>query len=241
MDFEICIPAYNEESIIAEAARTVVDLLRTHGKRAIVTVVDSASTDKTAERARAVTGVSVLPVSIRGKGAAVVAAANSARAPFFGFIDADLSADPADIIELLAILERNDADVVIGSRLIDTSIIQRGIIRTVLSRGFNMVRRWLVGIDMHDTQCGLKLMNVRGREQLAMCKETGWFFDMEFLVRAERRGLRIQEVPVHWDEARFPARASKLSHVRDSIGAVAAMMRIRRHLRGDILALHDAT
>lgn len=232
MRIEICIPAYNEERIIAESARAVLRALRDAGKKdALVTVCDNASFDATARIAKGVIGVGVLSVPVRGKGAAVVGAARHSQADIFGFIDADISADPSEIATLVAFIENDDCDIVVGSRLLNTEIIRRGVFRSVLSRAFNILRKMILGIRVQDTQCGLKVMNVHGRDVLATCVETGWFFDIEFLARAERAGLRIREVPIRWDEERFPGRVSKLNHVRDSIGALRAMVRIRRALR----------
>jgi len=230
MSIELCIPAFNEERVISEAARAVLRVLRRLGKEVAVTVVDNASTDRTADIAKEIEGVRVLSISVRGKGAAVIMAARRSEADMFGFLDADLSVDPEEIPALLPLLERNECDIVIGSRLIDGGIVDRGKFRTFSSRVFNMIRKMLVGVAAKDTQCGLKLMNARGRKILAECAETGWFFDIEFLARAERAGLSIREVPVHWHEHRFPERMSKLNYARDSIEALRAMLRIRRRV-----------
>lgn len=230
MKIEICIPAFNEERIISESVNAVARIFREAGREALITVSDNASTDRTASIARSIKGVSVLSTSIQGKGAAVVAVARRSSADFFGFIDADLSVDPTEIISFLSLLERDSCDIVIGSRLIDKTIVDRGMLRTFLSKMFNALRKIIVGVKAEDTQCGLKLMNARGREVLAECLEKGWFFDMEFLVRAERAGMRIQEVPIHWREHRFIGRDSKLNLFRDCIGAFHAMFRIRRRV-----------
>lgn len=230
MSVEICIPAFNEEQVIAKAARAVSRVLRDAKRDGIVTVSENASTDDTARVARNIKGVSVMSIPVRGKGAAVIAAARRSRADVFGFIDADLSADPADIIPLLALVERGECDIAIGSRFIDTSIVDRGMLRTFPSKVFKVLRKLIVGIEVEDTQCGLKLMNARGRKILAGCAETGWLFDIEFLTRAERLGLRIREVPIHWQEHRFAGRESKLNHARDGVGALIAMLRIRRRI-----------
>ncbi len=226
MRIDICIPAHNEAQII-EGSVAAVQAALSRFSDAHIIVVDNASTDATAGRA-AVTGAQVLSISIKGKGAAVVAAAAQSSADMFGFIDADLSADPADIAGLVELILRGECDIAIGSRLMDTRIVARTFLRTLSSRIFNLLRYLLIGVKVHDTQCGLKLMNRKGTAVLAACSETGWFFDMEFLARAEKQGLRIKEVPVHWDEHRFPERQSKLRMLRDGFGAVAAMLRIRR-------------
>ncbi len=225
---EICIPAFNEEQVIAESVNAVLRVFREAKRDVLITVADNASTDRTASIAGGIPRVSVLPVPVRGKGAAVIAAVRRSEADLFGFMDADLSVNPKEIISFLTPLEGNECDIVIGSRLLDSTIVDRGMFRTFLSKTFNFLRRMIVGVNVEDTQCGLKVMNARGREILAECAETGWFFDMEFLARAERAGLHIREVPIHWDEQRFPGRDSKLNLLRDSIGAFRAMFRIRR-------------
>lgn len=226
MRVEICVPAYNEEAIIAESVKTLQGVLKQFSSN--IVVVDNASRDETAARATDA-GAAVLIVRTPGKGAAVITCAQGSDADVFGFIDADLSADPAHIPTFVRMISDGDYDVVIGSRLLDTSGVRRSMFRTVSSRAFNSFRKALLGIRVHDTQCGLKVMNARGRAVLALCEERGWFFDMEFLARAEKDGLKIREVPVHWDEHRFHGRKSKL-RVRDGFGALLAMVRIRTRI-----------
>lgn len=228
MRIDICIPAHNEARIIGESVTSVRAALQRFSDVRI-DVVDNASTDATAERAGEA-GARVLSIQVMGKGAAVVAAAKESDADMFGFIDADLSADPADIAPLVETVLRGECDIAIGSRLMDTKIVERALLRTLSSHLFNFARRVLIGIKAKDSQCGLKVMNRKGTALLAACRETGWFFDMEFLARAEKSGLIIKEVPVHWDEHRFPDRQSKLHLMRDGFAAFAAMVRIRTQL-----------
>lgn len=230
MKIEMCIPAWNEERIIAESAVAVRDSMKKISSDSRVVVCVNGSTDGTAESARKVNGVSVLTISTRGKGAAVIAAARASSAGIFGFIDADLSAPPSSIRELFLLVQNDACDIAIGSRLIDKSTVRRGILRTLTSEAFNALRRCLVGVRVRDSQCGLKVMNARGREILAGCEEKGWFFDIEFLARAERAGLRVREVPVPWDEYHYPGRKAKLRILRDGIESIRAMIRIRGRL-----------
>lgn len=231
MKLDICIPAHNEEDIIVESALSIARALRQIPDIDYrIVVVDNGSTDRTAEKARTIKDISVLSIQQKGKGAAVIAAARSSDADVFGFIDADLSADPMHIAELLSHIVRETCDIAIGSRLIDTDLVERESIRTFLSRTFNVVRRAILGISVRDTQCGLKLMNAAGRDTLAKCTETGWFFDVEFLALAHRSNLRVSEIAVRWDEHTFPHRKSRLRLVRDGFGAAGALIRIRRRM-----------
>lgn len=230
MHIEICIPAYNEEQIISEAVRAVSEILASIPNitwRVIVS--ENGSVDNTAECARAA-GAHVVVLSERGKGAAIIAAARVSKADVFGFIDADLSADPSYIAILLQELKKG-ADIAIGSRLLQKEHVNRGMFRTITSLLFNAFRKLLLDVRVADAQCGLKLMNARGRELILQCKEQGWFLDSELLARAERLGLVIQEVQIAWDEHHFKDRVSKLSVVCDGFTALSAMIRIRKNIK----------
>lgn len=227
MKVDICIPAYNEETIIEESSRAVLAALSGIPNITVrVLVADNGSVDATGERAARVPGVTVLKVPVEGKGAAVIEAARVSDADLFGFVDADLSADPKDLKVFVRALEEG-ADIVIGSRLTNTGLVHRGFLRTFSSRSFNLLQHLIVGVPVSDTQCGMKLMNAKGRDILRECVEIGWFFDIELLAHAKQGGLNIQELPVHWEEFRFPGRTSKLRILRDAVAGVQAMFRIR--------------
>ena len=231
MNITICIPAYNEAPILAQALRELqTSLPRRSDVVWEILVVDNASTDGTREVAlcAGVVGVRVLSVSERGKGAAIIAAAKATNADIFGFIDADLSVDPRCIIDLLNALD--ESDVVVGSRLLSGAQVDRYSTRTFSSKLFAWLRHGVLGIAVEDTQCGLKFTNRRGLKALTECTERGWFFDIEWLARAERQGVRITEVPVIWREFHFPGRKSKLHFIRDGFRALLALVRIRYRL-----------
>ncbi|MDB5189499.1 MAG: sugar translocase [Parcubacteria group bacterium] len=229
MKLEVVVPAYNEAEIIEESVRAIQEALSGFPLETRITVADNGSTDETSKRA-ARAGAHLLAVPTRGKGAALAYAASKSDAEFFAFIDADLSAPPNELVNLYHELETHQADIVIGSRLLATADVHRSFLRTCTSKLFNALRKVLLGISVVDTQCGLKLMNEKGRHVLASCEETGWFLDIELLAKAERAGLVIREVPVAWEEFRFAGRESKLRVLRDGIGAVFAMLRIRSRL-----------
>jgi hypothetical protein len=89
--------------------------------------------------------------------------------------------------------------VAIGSRLARTSRVVRGARREVLSRGYNLLLRTTLRARFSDAQCGFKAMRADcARRLLPLVQDSGWFFDTELLLLAERSGLRIHEVPVDW-------------------------------------------
>jgi hypothetical protein len=70
-------------------------------------------------------------------------------------------------------------------------------------------------------------MNTRGRAILTSCIDKGWFFDREFLAKAHKRGLVIKEIPIFWEEFRYPNRKSKLHVVRAGLQSIVSLLRIR--------------
>ena len=75
----------------------------------------------------------------------------------------------------------------------------RGIRREVISRGYNLLLRGTLATRFSDAQCGFKAIRKDVADRLLPhVQDTGWFFDTELLVLAERTGLRIHEVPVDW-------------------------------------------
>lgn len=132
---DICVPVYNESAIIAKSLAMLTDLLQETDTEYSVIVSDDGSTDDTLIIATSLKlpGVHILSNSHRGKGAVIISAAISSTANMFGFIDADLSADPRELKKLVSLVQSGQCDIAIGSRLIDTHIVDRDVLRTSTS------------------------------------------------------------------------------------------------------------
>ena len=114
-------------------------------------------------------------------------------------MDVDLSTDLNALLPLVAPLLSGHSDVAIGTRLARGARVIRGPKRELISRGYNLLLRTLMGARFSDAQCGFKaIRRDQARALLPLTRDTGWFFDTELLVLAERAGLRIHEVPVDW-------------------------------------------
>jgi putative flippase GtrA len=114
-------------------------------------------------------------------------------------MDVDLSTDLAALQPLLAPLISGHSDLAIGTRLARSSRVVRGAKREVISRCYNLILRSTLSAKFSDAQCGFKAIRADvARTLLPHVVDTGWFFDTEMLVLAERTGLRIHEVPVDW-------------------------------------------
>ena len=115
------------------------------------------------------------------------------------YCDVDLSTDLAALLPLVAPLISGHSDLAIGTRLGRGSRVVRGPKREFISRCYNLLLRGTLQTGFTDAQCGFKAIRADvAKRLLPLVEDTGWFFDTEMLVLAERAGLRIHEVPVDW-------------------------------------------
>jgi glycosyltransferase involved in cell wall biosynthesis len=201
----IIIPAYNEEKRLPATLQIVKGYLSsTHWESAEIIVVDDGSTDTTAAVARR-SGARVLEnPGNRGKGYSVRHGMLEAKADWLLFSDADLSAPIEELEKLWQAAETRQAQVAIGSRALDRSLIgvRQPLYREGLGRFFNLAMRLITGLPFHDTQCGFKLFQAgAAREIFSRQQLDGFGFDVEILYIARRLGYRILEVPVRWNDA----------------------------------------
>ena len=149
--------------------------------------------------ARELPGVDVLRLERKGRGRALRAAWSASRARVVCYMDVDLSTDLRGLLPLVAPLLSGHTDLAIGTRLAHGSRVVRGPKREFISRSYNRILRTVLRARFTDAQCGFKAVRRDVLDQLMDdVRDDGWFFDTELLVLAQRRGLRIHEVPVDW-------------------------------------------
>jgi glycosyltransferase involved in cell wall biosynthesis len=201
---DIVVPVYNEATALEPS------ILRLHEYLSAsfpftwrIVVADNASTDATPEiaaaLARRLPDLEVLRIDEKGRGRALRAAWSESRAEVVCYMDVDLSTDLRALLPLVAPLLSGHSDVAIGSRLAAGARVSRGPRRELISRTYNHILHATLRVGFSDAQCGFKAVRrAAAAPLLAAVKDDGWFFDTELLVQAERRGLRIHEVPVDW-------------------------------------------
>ncbi|MEH1030136.1 glycosyltransferase [Micromonospora profundi] len=201
---DVVIPVYNEEADLGPCVRRLHAHLSEHFPYPFqITIADNASVDDTLKVADGLagelSGVEVLHLDAKGRGRALSAAWTASSAPVLAYMDVDLSTDLAALLPLVAPLISGHSDLAIGTRLARTSRVVRGTKREIISRAYNLLLRGALFARFSDAQCGFKAIraDVAG-ELLPLVRDTGWFFDTELLVLAQRTGLRIHEVPVDW-------------------------------------------
>ncbi|MFI2713659.1 glycosyltransferase [Micromonospora sp. NPDC018662] len=226
---DVVVPVYNEEVDLGPCVRRLHAHLTTHFPYPFrITVADNASSDGTRAVAEALAAelpeVGVLHLAEKGRGRALRAAWSASPAPVLAYLDVDLSTDLAALLPLVAPLLSGHSDLAIGTRLARTSRVVRGTKREVISRGYNLLLRGTLAVRFSDAQCGFKAIRADvAAELLPLVQDTGWFFDTELLVLAQRAGLRIHEVPVDWvddPDSRVDIVATALADLR-GIGRLA--------------------
>ena len=203
---DIVIPVHNEErDLRASVLRLHAYLTQQFPFSARITIADNASTDATpavaAELAEELPEVRVLRLNDKGRGRALAAAWLTSDARVVSYMDVDLSTDLSALLPLVAPVISGHSQVSIGSRLVAGSRVRRGPKREVISRVYNILLRLVLRVRFKDAQCGFKALRADvARSLLPDVVNRNWFFDTELLVRAERAGLRIHELPVDWTD-----------------------------------------
>ncbi|MGW1077559.1 glycosyltransferase [Streptomyces sp. NPDC002537] len=201
---DVVIPVYNEEDDLERCVRRLhAHLTATFPYPFRITVADNASTDRTPEVSARLDDtfeeVTAVRLERKGRGRALRTVWSMSEAPVLAYMDVDLSTDLNALLPLVAPLISGHSDLAIGSRLAGGSRVVRGPKRELISRAYNLVLRTGLAARFSDAQCGFKAIRKDVAERLLpLVEDTGWFFDTELLVLAERAGLRIHEVPVDW-------------------------------------------
>ncbi|MBQ0979967.1 glycosyltransferase [Micromonospora sp. M61] len=238
---DVVIPVYNEETDLGPCVRRLHSHLSEHFPYPFrITIADNASVDDTLTVAHGLAGelpgVEVLHLDAKGRGRALSAAWSASSAPVLAYMDVDLSTDLAALLPLVAPLISGHSDLAIGTRLARTSRVVRGAKREVISRAYNLLLRGALAARFSDAQCGFKAIRADvAVELLPLVRDTGWFFDTELLVLAQRAGLRIHEVPVDWVDDPD----SRVDIVATALADLRGMGRLGRALLTGALPLTD--
>jgi glycosyltransferase involved in cell wall biosynthesis len=233
--YSIVIPCFNEEGRVRETLRVTIEYLAANAPESELIVVNDGSTDATGIIARKILSETRIATRLlenfpnRGKGAAVRTGLLAAREPIGLFSDADLSTPIEETPKLIEPIANGEVDIAFGSRALDRSLIgiHQPWWREQGGRVFNLLVRLATGLPFWDTQCGFKAFRLDVcRPILESARINGFAFDVELLFLAHRRGLRIREIPVRWNQAE----GSKVSFFRDSLRMLREVITLRTRL-----------
>lgn len=228
----VTLPVYNEEEQLASSVEKVLKVCRENYKDFEILIADNASTDRTLDIAKELSKkyeeVKYIHLPQKGRGRALKAAWQSTDADIMCYMDIDLSTDLKHLKELTRAIEEG-YDVAFGSRHRKESELKRCLKREILSRGYVFLVKLFLKTKYSDYQCGFKAVNKKiVRELLPKIKDNEWFFDTELIVKADKYGYRLKEIPVKWIEDK----GSTVNIKKTVINYIKNIFRLRREFKG---------
>ncbi|GGL32299.1 glycosyl transferase [Halarchaeum grantii] len=229
VEVSVVLPAYNEEDTIEHTVRRTREALTAFLEPGTyeVVVAEDGCDDRTPEIADELEAefpdVRHFHSDERlGRGGALNAAFESAEGDVLVYFDTDLATDMRHLEHLVESVRSGEYDVATGSRWMPENVADRPAKRGIPSRGFNLAVRTLLGSELRDHQCGFKAVSRAAfRDLRPAVEDEHWFWDTELLVRAQRRGFRVEEFAVDWE----PKGDSKVDLVRDVLGMGSQILR----------------
>ena len=197
----VIIPVYNEESKIHSLLAHIKEILSETLLEYELILINDGSTDNSehviSEEGKLDKRVKVLSYKEnKGKGHAVKMGVLNSKGDVVSFLDGDLDISPAQIKNYIRELE--GCDLVIASKTHPLSIITAPFVRKMLSKMFSILVRVAVGINIKDTQSGLKIGNGNAlRKIFNVMLVKRYAFDVEMLAIASKLNLKIKESPVN--------------------------------------------
>jgi len=219
----ITIPVLNEEKTLRQQINLLSNFISTNletNYEVSIVIANNGSTDSTksigSELAMQNSNIHMVSSSKKGVGLALKKSWQNYPGDFLGYMDLDFASDLSHIKESIVKLENTDADIIAGSRLLKSSrVFQRGLLRTVTSISFNKIISLTFNTKFTDGMCGFKFFANENLEiffKSNLVKSDGWFFATELLIIAEKKGIRIEDLPIHWtDNSSTKVRVIRLS------------------------------
>ena len=231
----VVIPAYNEERHVGTVIRAIPSDVEE------IIVVDDGSKDNTAKIAKKAGAIVISHEKNKGKGFALLTGFKEAKGDILVVIDADDQHDASKISELVLPIKENQADMVLGSRFV------KGFRHTpkfrVLTNTFSKLGTMVAcGHGFSDVLCGFRAISKNGLGLLNL-KPSRYEVEVEMLLQAARKGLRIVEVPIPIKYGEEESSISFLDGIKlikhIAVGATKSLLKGKMELKQVIVARKD--
>ena len=209
MKINIIFPVLNERLRLEKGIRSTVEYLQSIDfEEYCITIVDNGSEDETPEIAARLCEefpkVSYERIQTRGVGAAFRRGVALNTCEIVGYMDIDLSTNIKHLGEAIEIFRKDESiQYINGSRFAKESDTKgRKWYRKITSQGLLILLKVFLGMKSSDAICGFTFVRKSVAEELieASSDDNGWFYMIEFLLRAEKRGMNVLDYPVEWQE-----------------------------------------
>lgn len=229
----VVLACYNEAEHIEESFGEIRETLVQTGWPFEVIFVDDVSRDGTRDILQGIVDahqhleVRLLLHDVnKGRGATVNDGFRAARGTIVGYLDVDLEVHCRYIPSLVRAIEKG-ADIATVRRIYAFQI--RSLDRYFMSRGYSFLVRTLLKVPYRDTETGYKFFRKETVTPLLNAiQDQGWFWDTEFMARAGRMGLTVDEVPGAY--IRRDDKTSTVRGLQDSVRYFIQLLRFRKTL-----------
>jgi glycosyltransferase involved in cell wall biosynthesis len=232
VDVTVVLPAINEVDIIEQTVDIISKELKTYGCAYEIILAEDGSTDGTDKKAaelsenlpyiRHIHGEKRL-----GRGRALKNSFKQSNGNILIYMDVDLATDIKYLSQLIDAVTIEGYQLATGSRRLSQSKAKRTFTRNTASKVYNSMVRFFLRSNIKDHQCGFKAFQ---REiilpLLDEVEANHWFWDTETIIRAQRKGYKIKEIPVEWRGTR----ETKVKLFRDSFDMAKQVIALWRHL-----------
>lgn len=192
----VVIPAYNEGAVIRDVVKKSRQIFDGAVYTIDIIVINDGSNDDTSSEARKGGATVIDHILNSGVGAATATGlsyANQMGYALAATMDADGQHNPSDVLQGIERLGRNEVDLLIGSRLIDSSGMSK--VKVLGNKGLSFITYLLFGTHVTDSQSGLRIFSRRALDSLRW-RTSGYEFCSEMLWRAKQINLEIDEYPI---------------------------------------------
>jgi len=189
-------PAYNEAAVIADVINQLRQTFRGRGYEHEIIVIDDCSIDNTCEAAKSAGAKVIRHILNTGSGGSTATGLIYAQKNNFDLaatLDADGQHLAEDVLRGIKLIQKNDSDLLIGSRLIDSQGMSK--VKRIGNKGLSIITFILFGVKVTDSQSGLRIFSKAALDSLKW-RTHGYEFASEMLWRAKQRKLRINEFPI---------------------------------------------
>ena len=209
MSINLLFPVLNERLRLEKGIEGAMAYLKAHVTIPYqLTILDNGSEDETPEigmrLAEKYPEVSYVRVGEKGVGVAFRKGIELNECDLVGYMDIDLSTDLKYLGKTIeAFAQRPELQYVNGSRFSKQSDTKgRKWYRKITSMGLVILLKTVFQMKASDAVCGFTFLRKEAAEQLVKecSSDNGWFYTIEFLLRAERNGMVIYDMPVEWQE-----------------------------------------
>jgi glycosyltransferase involved in cell wall biosynthesis len=209
MKVNIVFPVLDEERRLEKGISATESFLKKHPEiDAVITIADNGSTDRTLdiikELAAKYNNIQYISLEQKGFGLAFRTAAKQNECEIIGYVDVDLSTDIKYLTRVMKGFEKHpEIDVIKGNRLSKKSKVNgRKASRNVTSIGLDVLIKLVFGVKVSDTMEGFQFFRKECLDELIAYSgnDNGWFYCAELLIRGEKLGFEIAELPVVWND-----------------------------------------